>query len=130
MHVLVTGAGGFIGSLTVGALLEAGHDVRVLVRSPTRAEHALGPSWADVEVATGDVTDHRALDLALIGCDAIVHLAGEIGVAGGTGPTLATANVDGLRTVLDAGLAVGADPIVYTLDGHGLPPGCRGGADA
>ncbi len=114
MRVLVTGAGGFIGSHTVGALLEAGHEVRVLVRDPTRAERALGPSWGEVEVAMGDVTDRRAVDLALIECDSIVHLAGEIGVAGGTGPTSATANVDGVRTVLDAGLAVGADPIVYT----------------
>ncbi len=114
MRVLVTGAGGFIGSHTVEALLRAGHEVTILVRNPTRAERALGSSWGDVEVSTGDVTDRRAVDLALAGCDSIVHLAGEIGVSAGTGPTSATANVDGVRTVLDAGLALGADPIVYT----------------
>ncbi|HEX7443404.1 MAG TPA: NAD-dependent epimerase/dehydratase family protein [Acidimicrobiales bacterium] len=114
MRVLVTGASGFIGSHTVAALLGAGHDVRVLVRSPERAERSLGPSWPAVEVATGDVTDPVSVGAAMAGCDAVVHAAGEIGVDGGSGPGSATVNVDGLRVVVEAGLAAGVDPIVYT----------------
>ena len=90
MRVLVTGAGGFIGSHTVAALLEAGHDVRVLVRSPERAERSLGPSWPAVEVAVGDVTDPVSVGAAIAGSDAVVHAAGEIGVDGGSGPGSAT----------------------------------------
>ena len=114
VRVLVTGASGYIGSHTVDSLLKAGHDVRVLVRSPTRAALSLGPCWARVEVAVGDVTDAASVTAAVDGCDSVVHTAGEIGVAAGTGPGSAAVNVDGLRIVAEAGLAIGADPIVYT----------------
>lgn len=114
MRVLVTGASGFIGSHTVAALLRAGHEVRVLVRSPERAERSLGPSWPAVEVAVGDVTDPVSVGAAVAGCDAVVHTAGEIGVDGGSVPRSTTVNVDGLRAVVEAGIREGVDPIVYT----------------
>ena len=96
------------------ALLGAGHHVRVLVRSPARATRSLGLSSARVEMAVGDVTDVVSVTAAVEGCDSIIHAAGEIGVAGGTGPDSAAVNVEGLRIVAEAGLAIGADPIVYT----------------
>ncbi len=114
VRVLVTGASGYIGSHTVDALLGAGHHVRVLVRSPARATRSLGLSSARVEMAVGDVTDVVSVTAAVEGCDSIIHAAGEIGVAGGTGPDSAAVNVEGLRIVAEAGLAIGADPIVYT----------------
>jgi NADH dehydrogenase len=66
--ILVTGASGFVGRHVVQALLAAGKDVRALVRDPTKGA-ALG-----CEIAEGDMTDAAALQRAVEGVDAVVHL--------------------------------------------------------
>jgi len=68
MRVLVTGGSGFVGSHSVKALVEHGHDVRLLVRSPGKAP-------GDVAHVVGDVTDRDAVHRALEGCDAVLHAA-------------------------------------------------------
>jgi uncharacterized protein YbjT (DUF2867 family) len=53
MKVLVTGGTGFVGSHTVKAIVDAGHDLRLLVRSPDRLASALEPlGMRDVEHRT------------------------------------------------------------------------------
>jgi uncharacterized protein YbjT (DUF2867 family) len=69
MRVLVTGATGFVGSRLVPALLDAGHDVRVLVRDPARYD---GPET--VEVTTGDLLERGSFEAALDGIDAAYYL--------------------------------------------------------
>lgn len=66
--VLVTGAGGFLGTNIVWALREHGFAVRALVRRPPR-----GPQWTGiegVEFAIGDIRDGsrlgQAVELSLI----------------------------------------------------------------
>jgi dihydroflavonol-4-reductase len=114
VRVLVTGGTGFIGSHTVAALQRRGHEIRVLARRPERVAGALEPlGAAEVEVGPGDMTDADAVARALSGCDAVVHAAAEIGVAGGSGPA-GTRNVDGVRHVVGQAAALGLDPIVYT----------------
>ena len=57
MRVLLTGATGFVGSFTVPALLEAGHEVVALVRSPEKAAATLERRGVDpgrVDVRVGD----------------------------------------------------------------------------
>ena len=72
MHVLVTGATGYIGGRLVPRLLERGHRVRVLVRDPQRVQ---GRPWAEqVEVAPGDLTEPRTLTDALHGVEAAYYL--------------------------------------------------------
>jgi len=63
MLVLVTGATGYIGGRLVPRLIEAGHDVRVLVRRPERLRDA--PWAAEVDVVEGDLTDAAAVDTAM-----------------------------------------------------------------
>jgi uncharacterized protein YbjT (DUF2867 family) len=69
MHVLVTGATGFVGGRLVPALLDAGHDVRVLVRNRDSYEPLDG-----VEVVEGDLLDPGGFETALEDIDAAYYL--------------------------------------------------------
>lgn len=71
--VLVTGSTGLIGYNIVNALLEQGRDIRVLVRSITKARYLLPDS---VEIFKGDITDLSSIEIAMKDCDTIYHIAG------------------------------------------------------
>jgi dTDP-L-rhamnose 4-epimerase len=73
MRVLVTGGTGFIGSRVVDALLAAGTDVRIL-------DVAGDNSHPAAHRLTGDVRDEATVTDALAGTDAVVHLAGMVGL--------------------------------------------------
>ena len=114
MRVLVTGGTGFLGSHTVVALVRAGHDVRLLARRPERAASVLQPHGIEVtDVVKGDVTDEASVAAAVDGCDAVVHAAAVVAMDASGADAMIDTNVRGTRTVLDAALAVGADPVVY-----------------
>ena len=72
--LLVTGGAGFIGSHLVAALLDAGHDVRVLDRRPT---DELDPR---AELVVGDVRDPEVVRAALDGVSAVSHQAAMVGL--------------------------------------------------
>jgi dihydroflavonol-4-reductase len=61
----------------VAALLAAGHDVRLLVRSPDRIAPALRPLGVTVAVdhPVGDDTHLDSVTRALRGCDPVVHVS-------------------------------------------------------
>jgi uncharacterized protein YbjT (DUF2867 family) len=65
--VLVAGGTGFVGRRLVRALVEDGHDVRVMTRRPERYR---GPG----EPVTGDVSDPASLAEAVAGCGAAYYL--------------------------------------------------------
>jgi uncharacterized protein (TIGR01777 family) len=69
MHVLITGATGFIGSKLGHRLIERGERVTVLARNPAKAEDLFGPH---ATVVTDLATMSGATRI-----DAIVNLAGE-----------------------------------------------------
>ncbi len=99
MKVLITGATGFIGYHASRRLVEAGHRVRVLVRSPEKAERWLEPlGIARPDRVVGDMTDAAAVGRAIEGCDAVVHTAAGVSVTKGQADF--GANLTGTRTVL------------------------------
>lgn len=72
-RVLVTGVTGYIGGRLVPQLLDAGHEVRVLVRGSAR--RLLNRAWfGRVEVVVGDVLEPESLNDALRNIDAAYYL--------------------------------------------------------
>ena len=79
--VLVTGATGYIGGRLVPRLLDAGHRVKVLVRSP---EKIAGVPWFDdVEVVRSSLDDSAALKEALQGVDVLYYLVHSMAAGSG-----------------------------------------------
>ena len=75
--ILLTGASGTVGRALLPLLLEAGHDVRALVRDP----RGLGRHRVDVQIALGDLArlgDRHLQRQALRGVDTVIHLAAAI----------------------------------------------------
>ena len=81
-RVLVTGGAGFIGSHTVDLLLKHGYSVRVFDKLISQVHQGReGVSLpSEVEFIRGDVVNRDSLRAALIGVDAVLHLAAEVGV--------------------------------------------------
>jgi dTDP-L-rhamnose 4-epimerase len=107
MKVLLTGGAGFIGQHVLARLLGLGHDVRVL--DSLRADVHASPSWRPpdgVELQVADVRDAAAIDRALRGVDAVIHLAAKVGLGVDVGdlPDYASSNDAGTAQLL-AGMA-------------------------
>jgi len=114
LRVLVTGGTGFVGSHTVKALQDRGHEVRLLVRDPARIATALEPLGAGpVDHIVGDVTDVAAVRTALEGCDAVVHGASVYSNDIRRGAEIRATNMAGARAVLGTAVEMGLDPIVH-----------------
>ncbi len=78
MKVLATGGAGYIGSISVRDLLDSGHEVVVLDTLEKGHRAAVDPRATFFE---GSVGDAAILDVALRGCDAVLHMAGYAEVA-------------------------------------------------
>ncbi len=72
MRSVVLGATGYLGTRLVPELLSAGHDVRVMARTPAKLDDV---PWRDnVEVVEGDVTDPDQVRAALDGQEVLYYL--------------------------------------------------------
>lgn len=77
MRILVTGGAGFIGSYVVDELLKAGYKVRVLDNLGPPTHNGTLPEWFNkgAEFVKGDVRNKDDWRKALMGIDAVIHLA-------------------------------------------------------
>jgi nucleoside-diphosphate-sugar epimerase len=117
VKVLVTGGTGFVGAHAVAALIAAGHEVRVLARRPERVATTLGALGIDtdiLDVAVGDMVDTDAVARAVKGMDAVIHAAAVVEVLDRKlAEQTVDTNLTGTRTVIDAAIAEGCDPVVH-----------------
>ncbi len=97
MRVLVTGAAGFVGYAVAALLVEQGHQVTGLTRSPASALPA------GVQRLQGDLRAPETLPTALAEVDGVCHLAGLTKVRESRNNPVAywRTNVGGTLTVLD-----------------------------
>jgi nucleoside-diphosphate-sugar epimerase len=111
MRYLLTGATGFVGGAIVRRLVEDGHSVRAIVRTPARATTlaALG-----VELHEGDVTDKASMRTPMVGIDGVFHVAGWYKLTDREPEVARAVNVDGTRNVLELMHEVGVPRGVYT----------------
>ncbi|MBD3367462.1 MAG: SDR family NAD(P)-dependent oxidoreductase [Candidatus Eisenbacteria bacterium] len=108
-HVLVTGAGGFIGSHLTGLLADDGASVRAFIHYNSRndrgnLEFLADEQMARVEVVMGNVEDAGSVDEAVRGTDCVFHLAALIGIPYSyVAPrSYVATNVSGTLNVLEA----------------------------
>jgi NAD dependent epimerase/dehydratase len=118
-RVLVTGAGGFIGSHVAEACVDAGWKVRAFVHY--NAAGRLGwlensPHRAAMEFHAGDVRDYDSVSAACAGCDTVIHLAALIGIPYSYVSPLAyiRTNVEGTYNVLQAARTNGIGNLLIT----------------
>lgn len=84
-NILVTGAGGFIGSHLTEHLVELGANVRVLLRYNSRDDRGQIDLLQDsvqnaIEVVWGDLRDATSVFNAVKGCDIVFHLGSLIAI--------------------------------------------------
>src|SRR5215210_2306472 len=115
MRVMVTGATGFVGAHSTRALLDAGHEVRLLVRDPARIDAALRPLGVEErpDAVVGDMLDEGAVREAVAGCSAVLHCAAVVALDRRRAADVLDANPRGVRTVVGAALDAGVDPIIH-----------------
>ena len=111
MTVLVTGASGFVGSAVLRHLLDAGREVRALVRQGSDSRNLDG---LPVGIVTGDLTDRASLKPALAGCSALFHVAADYRLWTRHPARMFETNVDGTRALMQTAAEAGVSRIVYT----------------
>ncbi len=117
--VLVTGADGFIGSHLMETLVKKGYQVRAFV-----FYNSFGTwGWLDtlpasvmsqVEIFQGDVRDPNGVYEAMVGCDAVFHLAALIAIPFSyhSPDTYVDTNIKGTLNVLQAARKLGTRVLV------------------
>jgi len=118
-RVLVTGAGGFIGSHLVERLVMLGARVRCFVHY-----NALGtwgwldqsPSREDFEVIAGDICDRDTVSEAMQGVEVVFHLAALIAIPYSyhAPASYVRTNIEGTVNVLQAAREHGVERVVHT----------------
>jgi dihydroflavonol-4-reductase len=111
MRIFVTGGTGFIGGAVVRLLVEAGHEVKALVRPGT---HTRQFENLAVEQVSGDLRDYESVRRGMAGCGWVFHVAALYSFWGYGWKDFYETNVSGTRQVLEAARHEGAERIVYT----------------
>jgi len=114
--VLVTGAGGFIGSHLTEALVKEGCDVKAFIRYSSRGHKGWLEGNKDVEFFLGDIRDPHGVKEAVKGCDVIFHLAALIGIPFSyhSPDSYVDTNVKGTLNVLQAARDVEVEKVLIT----------------
>jgi NAD dependent epimerase/dehydratase len=117
--VLVTGAGGFIGSHLTERLVSEGAEVRALTHYRSDGNRGWlegAASIDDIEVIAGDIRDPDSVRKATEGRDVVFHLAALIGIpySYDAPRSYIATNIEGTVNVLQAARAAQVERLVHT----------------
>jgi nucleoside-diphosphate-sugar epimerase len=110
-EVLVTGAGGFIGSHLTEALLAEGRAVRALDLNLDRIQHLA--STPDLQTLTADIRDEVAVEQALAGVGTVFHLAAAHLGASTPEIEFRQVNIDATKNLVSTASRAGARRFVH-----------------
>lgn len=119
MKVLVTGAGGFVGSHLAERCVELGYKVVAFIHYNSTNNWAFLESSIyknNIEFITGDIRDFDSVANAMINVDTVFHLAALIGIPYSYVSPLAyiKTNVEGTYNILQAAKVLGTKNILIT----------------
>ena len=121
MHVLITGADGFIGSHLTEALIRQGHSVHAFVlynsfNSWGWLDHCAPDIKGQFEVFAGDIRDSHGVKAAMRGCEAVLHLAALIGIPYSyhSPDTYVDTNIKGTLNILQAARELGVKRVIHS----------------
>ena len=108
MKVLITGAGGFIGSHLTEKCVQLGYETKAFIHYNSKGSWGWLeelPYKKDIEVFSGSVRDYDAVYAAMKGCDAVLHLAALIGIPYSyiSPQAYIKTNIEGTYNILQAG---------------------------
>ena len=117
--VLITGAGGFIGSHLSEMCVELGYKVKAFIRYNSRNNWGWLESSAhkkDIEVIAGDIRDFDSVVKAMKKVNTVFHLAALIGIPYSYVSPLAyiRTNIEGTYNILQAGRDLNTENILIT----------------
>lgn len=119
MKVLVTGAGGFIGSHLCESLVDEGYEVRALVRYNSKnfwgwLEHSSVKN--EIEVIQGDIIDFDSVKKATKDVRIIFHLAALISIPYSyqVQQAFVNVNIKGMLNLMQASLLNGIEKFIHT----------------
>ncbi|MEP7128793.1 MAG: NAD-dependent epimerase/dehydratase family protein [Chitinophagales bacterium] len=113
MKIAVTGASGHVGNVLVNDLLNAGHEVTVLLHKGTiELDHL------PVKSVKGDVLDENSLVALMTGVEAVIHAAAVISISGDSDGMLRKVNVQGVELMLKTALKMNVKKFVHVSSIH------------
>ena len=129
-RVLVTGAGGFIGSHLAERLAVLGADVRALVRYTSTGRWGWldqSPAKAELDIVLGDVRDFFSIREAMQGREVVFHLAALIGIPYSyqAPQSYLHTNIEGTLNVLESARRLGTSSGTMGSVGRAAGNRCR-----
>lgn len=118
--VLVTGAGGFVGSAVARALVNRGERVRLALRASSARSHLAG---LPLDIAQADLLDPASVKKAMAGIRRVYHVAADYRLWAPNPDDIVSNNVRMTQVVLEAAREAGVERIVYTSSVATLRPG-------
>jgi NAD dependent epimerase/dehydratase len=119
--VLVTGAGGFIGSHLCEELVVKGAHVKAMVRYNSSGSHGMLESlprdvYKELDVVAGDIRDSASVKRSINGCKIVFHLAALVGIpfSYDSPDSYLETNIRGTFNVLQACLEGEVERLVHT----------------